>query len=76
MRIIKITDIRPNQVKNIESMPRGANCRYLRCINGEEDIRVIGDKKTYIAKQWHRKLPLGIRPWELIIDLEPSEEIK
>lgn len=47
-------------IKNMESLPRGLNCRYLRCIHGLED-------GEFVAKSWHRKLPDDVKENEVIV---------
>ena len=49
-------------IRNIDALPRGLNCRYLMCVQG------LGPE--LVAKQWHRKRPCVIPPIHVLVDLK------
>ncbi len=68
-RPLPIANIIPNSreldIRNMESMPRGLNARYLLALKGEGS--------EYIAKQWKRTIPKSFKPNEVLIDFKPEQ---
>ena len=46
-------------VRNLNALPRGTGCRYLRCV-------VSHEPGVLIAKSWHRKEPAAKRGEEIV----------
>lgn len=47
-------------VRNIDALPKGLNCKYLLTIRGEDN--------DLIAKAWKRKKPAQLEPGEVLIE--------
>jgi hypothetical protein len=47
------------KIRNTEALPAGTGCKYLVCINGQNE--------ELVAKQWKRVKPLKIENNEVLI---------
>lgn len=64
MRIIKYSPGETDKkLRNMEQLKAGIGCKFLLCFVSDDERG-----ETFIAKNWKRRLPLEVSPWELIID--------
>ncbi len=55
-----LTYTKDMDIRNVANLPRGTGCKFLLCILGPTD-------KTFIAKQWCRKMPKTIGVIETVV---------
>ena len=54
------------KIVNTEQLPRGLGAKYLEVMSSH-----IPD--TYIAVQWHRKLPARLKSWHSIVEFRKEK---